>query len=68
MFIAITFGFTTGDQSVDEDSGAVTLQVSVIAGTLQHSADITFNTAASTSGNTAASEHIFISCFFNQLL
>ena len=61
MFVAITLGFTVGDQSINEDNGTVTLVVSVIpgSGTLQRSIDITYRTVALTSGNAATSKPVY---------
>ena len=67
-FIAITFGFTVADQSIDEDTGTVTLQVSVISGTLQRSVNITYHTVELALGNVAKSKTVHVTCLSFSLL
>ena len=67
MFAAlavVSFGFTVGDQTVNEDSGTVTLQVLVTSGTLQRGVDITYHTEDLASGNVATSKTVHVVCSF----
>ena len=59
-FIAITFGFTFGDEDVTEDTGTVTLDVSVISGTLQRTVDVTFSTMELATSNAAKSKIVYV--------
>ena len=62
-FKAISFGFTFGDEDVDEDNGTVALEVSVISGTLQRSVDIAYSTVEVATRNAAKSKMV-MSCTF----
>ena len=55
-FIAITFGFSVASESVAEDTGTVTLVVSVTSGTLDRDLDISYSTVDLTSTNAATSK------------
>ena len=51
--IEITIGFTVSDQSVKESDETVTLEVFVVAGSLQRSVSIGYETLEMTSGKIA---------------
>ena len=67
-FKAIRFGFTYGDNDVDEDTGTVTLEVSLISGTLQHSVNITYSTVELATSNAAKSEMVYAMHCFSTIL
>ena len=52
-FKAISFGFTFGNEDINEDAGTVTLDVSVISGTLQRSVDIAYSSVELVTSNAA---------------
>ena len=54
----VCIGFAFSDQSVDEASGTVALTVSVVAGMLQRSVNIGYETVESTLGKVATSEFL----------
>ena len=62
-FIAITFGFTVASESVAEDTGTVTLIVTVTSGTLDRDLDIGYSTVELTSTNAAGSKMPNAACF-----
>ena len=55
MFVGVTIGFTVSDKSTNEATGSVTLEVSLISGTLQRSVAIGFKSVENTSGKIATS-------------
>ena len=63
-FKGISFGFTFNNEDVYEDAGTVTLDVSVISGTLQCRVDIAYSTMELATNNAAKSKMDYIMYFF----
>ena len=55
MFAGVTIGFTVSGKTTNEATGSVTLEVSLVSGTLQRSVTIGFTTMENTSGKIATS-------------